>query len=394
MKKTILILSILFLSKGAVLAQSLDSLLKSVEEKNPRLIASQKWLEAEEAQAKTGIYPDNPEIGYNYLFGSPDEIGDLQEFEIIQPFKLPGYYTSKSAIQKLEYQQKELVAIKEKKSVTHTTHLVYFNIVWLTKKEGLLRKRKEESEQLAALMQEGFSRGEISKPVYDKARIYTISVQNEWQKTKTDIQISKEQLKQLNGGDSINNLTFEYPKDWLLPSLDSIIAKLPKQNPDLQIAELGIKENETRLKHQKMSNWPSFEIGYKSETILDQKLRGFHAGITIPLWKNSRRIKTAKLQSEWSEANYKHKESEARTRLISLYNKTQGYFNNHSQISTIINEQNITESNLKLLEAGQISFPEYLIEQKLVSEAIETCLLNERDYYLNFSEIKYLLSLN
>jgi len=43
-------------------AQPLDSLLQQVEQNNPRLKALHKWLEAEETLAKTGIFPDNPEI--------------------------------------------------------------------------------------------------------------------------------------------------------------------------------------------------------------------------------------------------------------------------------------------------------------------------------------------
>jgi outer membrane protein, heavy metal efflux system len=39
--------------------------------------------------------------------GQPDAIGNQQELEITQSFKLPGYYTSKSAVQKLNFQQKQ-----------------------------------------------------------------------------------------------------------------------------------------------------------------------------------------------------------------------------------------------------------------------------------------------
>lgn len=388
MKNIITILINLFLIKGALFSQNLDSLLKSVEEKNPRLIALQKWLEVENAQAKTGIYPDNPEISYNYLFGSPEDIGDQQEFEIIQSFKLPGYYTSKSALQKVEYEQKKILALKEKKEVVYNMYSSYFNIVWLIKKENLIKKKKEESERLVSLMKEGFNRGEVSKPLYNQSRIYNIKIQNEWQKIKTDIQIEREQLKQLNGGDSINNLIFEYPENWQLPLLDSLMAKLPEQNPDLQIAELGIKKNEESLKHQRLNNLPTFEIGYKSERILDQSLRGIHAGITIPLWQNSKRIKSARLQVELSQVELNQKKSELKSEILSLYNNSLNLYKNYRQIKELIEEEELSGSNLQLLESGQISFHEYLTEANLITGLMETYILAEKDYYIGILDLK------
>ena len=121
---------ILFLAISLLgFSQSLDNFLQNIEQNNPRLIALQKWLKAEETKAKTGIYPDNPEVSYNHLWGNPDVIGNQQELEITQSFKLPGYYTSKSAVQKLNFQQKQSLAEKEKREVLHTARTAWFNLV-------------------------------------------------------------------------------------------------------------------------------------------------------------------------------------------------------------------------------------------------------------------------
>ena len=102
-----LIYTFLFLIVSIVgFGQALENFVQHVEQNNPRLIALQKWLEAEETLAKTGIYPSNPEVSYNYLFGNSEAIGNQQELEITQSFKLPGYYASKAAVQKLGFQQK------------------------------------------------------------------------------------------------------------------------------------------------------------------------------------------------------------------------------------------------------------------------------------------------
>jgi len=67
MRKIIYPLVIIFVQIPAF-GQSLDSLLFSIQKNNHRLAAMEKWLEAEQARARTGIYPDNPELSYVYMW--------------------------------------------------------------------------------------------------------------------------------------------------------------------------------------------------------------------------------------------------------------------------------------------------------------------------------------
>jgi outer membrane protein TolC len=384
-----LINTILFLVVSIVgFGQTFDSFLQSVERNNPRLIALQKWLEAEETKAKTGIYPDNPEVSYNYLFGNPDVIGNQQELEITQSFKLPGYYTSKSAVQKLDFQQKQALAEKEKRAVLHSARTAYFNLVWLYKKEALLKNRNADAEKLVALMKDGFEGGEISKPAYDKARIYAIGVQTEFQKVQSEIEVQNQYLSQLNGGNSIDGLTYEYPLDWELPVLDSLLSNLAESNPELVMSQLAIQQSEKEIKNQQMNSFPSFEAGYKSETILDQKLQGFHAGVSIPLWQNKNTVKYAKLQTETSKANFSQQESELKAKVSALYFEVKALNDSYQQMKSIMDEEQVSESSLELLQSGQISFTEYLVDADLIWQTQNQFYQNEYTYFELLSRLK------
>ena len=381
---TILFLAISFVGFG----QSFDSFMQNVEQNNPRLIALQKWLKAEETKAKTGIYPDNPEVSYNHLWGNPDVTGNQQELEITQSFKLPGYYTSKSAVQKLNFQQKQALAEKEKREVLHTARTAWFNLVWLHKKEALLKTRKEDAENLLAIMQEGFKGGEITKPAFDKARIYTIGIQTEWQKVQSEIELKNQYLRQLNGDNSIEGFIFEYPLGWEYPKLDPLIANLSESHPDLVMAQLGIQQGINEVKHQRINSLPSFVAGYKSETILDQKLSGFHAGLSIPLWQNANSVKHAKLQTEWSKANLSQQESEIKMFVAGLYYEMVTLKTNYEQMKTVVGEDEISKSILLLLNSGQISFTEYLVDANFIWEIQNQFLQTENDYFEMLSKLK------
>jgi outer membrane protein TolC len=237
-------------------------------------------------------------------------------------------------------------------------------------------------------MYDGYHLGEITKATYDKARIYKINLQNELKRIIYDIQIQKDQLKHLNGGILLNDLIFKYPSSWILPDLDSIIMNLSIQNSELRIAGLSMDENEKLIRFEKMNNLPSFEAGYKSEKILNQEFRGVHAGITIPLWQNNNRIKHAKLQSEWSEAYYQQKQHEIESQVSTLYNQAQTLYSNYMQMKDILREERITESSLELLQSGQISFPEYLVEVRFLIATHMDVLEKEQEYYNSLSTLK------
>lgn len=389
MKKLVYIILLLTISSAAF-SQSFEMLMQSVEHNNPRIQTLQKWLEAEEVYSKTGVYPNNPTVSYSYLFGNSDNIGDQKEFEITQSFQLPGYYTSKVDLQNLGFKQKQALAEKEKRDILHSSRTLYFNLVWLQKRETFLEARNLDAENLTAIMKEGFEGGEVSKPLYDKARIYAIGVKNQWQRAVSEVKVYKEQLKQQNGGIAIDNLVYEYPVDWTLPQLDSLLVNISGTNPDLVVAQLELQQSETKIKNSRMGTWPTFELGYKSETILNQKLQGIHAGITIPLWQNKNNVKYAKLQSEWSKVNLNQQESEVKVKVSSLYYEVLALKNSYDEMKIIIDEEELSESNLELLKSGQISFSEYLVDADLIWESQNQFLNNENRYFELLSRLKTL----
>lgn len=372
-------------------SQTIDTLLKSIERNNPQIQAQAKWLEAEKARARTAIYPTNPEVSFNYMWGSPDAIGNQQEFEVTQSFRLPTYYFAKSGMQKLQMEQKVLLVEKSKREILSQANKEFYTLVWLIKMEEVLNKRVNESTNLLNIMQQGYDRKEFSKPAFDKARIYHLNVQNELQKLKSEIQIHKELLQQINGGISLDNILFGYPQNIVLPDLNSILAKVQQQNPDIIIAKYNTGISEKQVKLENMNRLPKLEAGYKSETILNQKLQGFHTGISIPLWENKNLVKQAKLENIWSQSYYDQVVSEATANLKSVYAEALASYQNYSVMKDIMESSQLSESSMQLLKAGEISFPEYLTEVQFIFESQFNYLENERNYYLSLNKLKLIV---
>ena len=386
MRKIIYPLVIIFVQIPAF-GQSLDSLLFSIQKNNHRLAAMEKWLEAEQARARTGIYPDNPELSYVYMWGNSEAFGDQKEFEVIQYFKFPGYYSSKGGVQKQELVRKQIMVQKTRQELLHNTRIAYFKIVWLEKKSKLLEARSQKSEKLVNIMESGFQSGEISKPVYDRARILNINLRNELEQILTNIEVQKDLLQQMNGDLQVGNISFTYPYHWDLLDLDSVLVMARNQNADLRMARAFVEENELNVKLEKMSSLPELQAGYTSQAFLNQKLKGIHAGVTIPLWQNKNQVKQAKLETEWSQVSAQQVESIVRSEIITLYNNLETTFKNYLELKEILAEEQVSENSLDLLQAGQISFPEYLMEIQFIFDSQNKYLEIEKRYFDLMSEL-------
>ncbi|HBE42211.1 MAG TPA: hypothetical protein DDW27_13560 [Bacteroidales bacterium] len=389
MNKTIYVLAFILISKSGF-SQVPDSLLKSIEVNNPMIKASVKWLEYERIRSRTGIYPDNPDVSYNYMWGSPDAIGNQRELEITQEIRFPGYYFARSSMQKIEFGQSEIIVEKTINEILFKAKNEIVTLIWLTKKELTLSKKLKESSDLFVMMQQGFDRKEFSKPALDKVRIYHLNNQTEMAKLRSEITVHEEILLQLNGGIPINFTLNDYYIASPLPSLDSLDQKLLKFNPDIRIASLNIDLNGEKVKVENMNRLPKIEAGYKGETILNQKLQGIHTGISMPLWENKNRVRQAKIEKNWSQLNYDQVVSEITSSLRAVHSNIQTVLQNYLNIKEIAADPSLSESTFLLLKAGEISFPEYLAEVQLIFENQLNFLEVERDYFLLQNKITLL----
>ena len=91
MGKIILNILILIFPMG-LFAQNIETVLSEIESNNTTLSAYRNLNEAQKLENKTDIFLENPEVGFNYLWGNPSPMGTRQDFSVSQSFDFPTSY--------------------------------------------------------------------------------------------------------------------------------------------------------------------------------------------------------------------------------------------------------------------------------------------------------------
>ena len=106
MKKVIIYTGLFLLFAGVISAQQqFSTILDEIEQNNTTLEALRQKAEARQLESHTGIYLENPEFGFNYLWGKPGEVGKRTDINVVQSFDFPTAYKYRSNIADLKFEQ-------------------------------------------------------------------------------------------------------------------------------------------------------------------------------------------------------------------------------------------------------------------------------------------------
>ena len=83
MKAIIITLMVFFAGVTLNAQNNINPVLSQVEENNTTLKALREQAEADKLQNKTGIFLDDPEVGFNYLWGNPSNVGN--QTDLVSP---------------------------------------------------------------------------------------------------------------------------------------------------------------------------------------------------------------------------------------------------------------------------------------------------------------------
>lgn len=131
---------------------------------------------------------------------------------------------------------------------------------------------------------------------------------------------------------------------------------------------------------QKATNLPKIETGYHSQGILGQSYKGFHAGITIPLWENKNRSRTAKANLDYANSSAETHRLDHRLENKQYYEQLDIRLKMIGEYKELLSTLNNTTLLNKALSLGQITIIQYFYDESFYFAAYDKYLQTKWEY--------------
>jgi outer membrane protein TolC len=375
-----LLLFSLFTIHNSQSQSDVNRVLKEVEANNKAIQSNIKYWEARKAEYKTGLTPYDPQVEYDYLFGTPVGAGNQRDFSVTQRLDFPTTYKRKRELSRQQITQTEQQQKVYRQDILLQAKLVTLQIIYLNKKHAELTRRLANTQQLVQDYQKKLDKGDVIILDVNKAKLQLLNINNEVALNNNEIQVARTRLTELNGGQSIQVSDTTYPINNDVPDFETLDSLIEANDPILKVYEQEKEIMQRQIGVQKSLNLPKIETGYHSQGILGQSYKGIHAGITIPLWENKNRLKAAQANLEYANAN-------AQTHIIEHRLENKGYYDQlavrlkamqeYKDLFAILNNTELLNKSLRL---GQITIIQYFLDESYYFSAYDKYLQMEWEY--------------
>jgi len=391
MKKLIIAIICIASFNISLFAQnSIEHVLTEIEKNNTTLTALQQRAEANTLANKTGIYLQNPEIEFNYLWGN-DAIGNRTDFSAKQTFDFPTAYGYKNQISDIKNEQVVLEFQKQRKELLFNARLVCYDLIYTNALMVELSKRISNDESIANSYKAKLDAGETNILEYNKAQLNLLNLRKERESLIIESEALLGELTRLNGGIPIEFTRSEFPGSTIPANFEQWYAQAEQSNPLLNWLKKEIELNQKQVSLNKAMSLPKLQAGYMSESVVGQEFQGVTFGLSIPLWENKNKVKFAEASVLAAENLSTDNKVQLYSRLMILHAKATGLQKNISDYKSKLQTFDNSGLLIKALDKGQISLINYMLERSIYYESIKASLELERDMNKVLAELNQYL---
>lgn len=368
---------------------SAEVVLASVEKNNPELQALRKRTESEKYGFKAERMVEAPEVGFDYLWGSPADIGTRKDISVTQSIDIATISGTKGKIAKSESELSDMQFNVRRQEILLQAKLLYINIIYCNAVGAELERRLERSEKVESVYRDMQVRGETDMIEVNKAHLAYLAQRNALARNKMEAEGFRLELQRLNGGEPLEINDLSYVRSDMLPAdFDTWYKEVADRSPEIRAARQNVKVNEAVARGIKMSSCPTITAGYMAELVKGSNFRGLTLGLSIPLWSVRSKTRQANLSCEASRLEVKDVEASEYSALRSLYEKASGLkdLSDELALSLAVSDEAMSMTEKKFNE-GEISLMDSIMELSLYYSVVDESLAASRDYDLALAEL-------
>lgn len=391
--RNILIIAISILAFNfSLYAQSkIDSVLIEIEKNNTTLEAMRKRSDADKLKNKTGIYIQNPEVEFNYMWGNPSVFGNRTDFSITQAFDFPSAYSYKNKISNIKNEQVVLIYEKLLKEMLLESRFVCYDLIYINALMAELTKRLNNAQNIASSYKVKYDLGETNILEYNKAQLNLLNLSKTTELLDIERIALTGDLMRLNGGIAIEFSESDFQTPVIPVDFEQWYKQTEISNPLLNFLKMEIEISQKQVSLNKAMSLPKLQAGYVSEYIVGQKFQGFTLGMSIPLWENKNTVKFSKANAIAIEDFAVDKKVQLFNRLKVLHTRAINLQNSSQEYKSKLQLYSNTEYLIKALDKGHITLIEYILELTIYYESVNNLLEIEKTLNKTIAELNQYL---
>ena len=363
-----------------------NSQLERIEKNNTTLIALRTEAEARKLENRTGITLADPEVGYKHMWEGGEESGNLSELTVTQSIDLAtvmGQRTRVAREQNLLIDEEYRMARME---ILLDAQLTLVDLAYYNALAAELDRRLGHARRVVEAERTRLETGDTDALSHNNVLLSLSALEAEEARIEMERNVLIARLSALNGGVSLDNLE---SLDALenLESLDNLdfsswYAEAEAHLPQLAQARQMSEVRSGELALAKASHLPSLSATYINERhTVGTRSQGVAVGVSIPLWANKNRVRSARTALQAAEAQQTDAELQLRSAFEQEFTRVKGLHHTAMLYRRALDEANNSTLLEKAMDEGFISVLEYLQGIELYYDYLDRSLSADRDYH-------------
>lgn len=360
-------------------AQTIDDVLRSIEENNKTLQAQRQATQAGKMEIQTRNNLEDPSVEYSPFFAKGVDGMASSELVVTQGFDFPTLYAARRQSGKLQQEVLEHQQQAARREVLLTAKNLCLDLIRLNQENALLTERKRNSDELLKLFEERFEKGDAGILEVNKIKMEQMSIQTEVAQNNAAHRTALQQLLAMNGNLPLEFSADTYPQVEPINDYNTLYNEVMTTNAGLLEADAAVRAATKEVNVNKQSWLPKIEVGYRRNTSVGEKSNGFLVGGSLPLFSNRKKTKIARAQvlSAQLQLDDARLQTEA---------QVQSRFNEMQQLREAMQAYDVTlmHKTLRLLndavKAGQLSVIDFYVEAENVYKNLQAYIALENQY--------------
>lgn len=380
MKKIFLTVA-LFCGLAGLHAQtgSIERVLKSIEQNNRELQAGEQNTRAEKLDVRNENNLEDPSVSYSRKFGEQDGVGPEMEFAVTQGIDFPTLYAQRRQYGKLQGRALDLQQAVLRRDILLRAKELCLDLIRLNQLKALYGQRLKNAEELNALFDERFEKGDVNILEVNKVKMELMNLRATVAENDAAYRTALQNLLAMNGNMPLEFDETVYPLVPELRSLEQVRDEVMGADYALKQAQAGSEAARKLVKVNRHGWLPKLEVGYGREGGSDAMLNGFVVGVSVPIFSNRGKVKAARARQAGAELAQEQVAQQVEADIQSLFNEA-----TRLRASMQAYDMGLMDKTLSALkqavEAGQLSVLDYYSEAETVYASQEKLVDLENRY--------------